>query len=121
MALYHYTTEKRHNAIISSGEFYPSDNIQTDSVYGVGWYFTDLPPDTCEKILMRYCWERSTLHQRVKYYLQLEVVGGEAKWKRADVYFVRKSPLVSFKIVKHGKTPECTLKPCYSCDINPEK
>ena len=119
MALYHYTTETRYNSIISSGTLNASNNIKVDAAYGPGWYFTDLPPETCEKILMEYCWTRPTLHQRVKYYLQIEVRGGIASWQREHVYLVPQSPYVSFAVLDHGPTPECSKKPCYSCADNP--
>jgi len=121
MALYHYTTETRHDEIIASGKFKSSSDTQTDSTYGIGWYFTDLGPDVCDMILMDYCWQKDTLHQRVKYFFSLEVVGGSAHWRRDHVYFVPQSFNVSFKIVDHGMVPECPLKPCHSCAKNPKK
>jgi len=121
LALYHYTTETRLAGILDTGTFKPSENLRTDSVYGAGWYFTDLPPWTCEKVLMHYCWERTTLHPRVKYYMQIDVIGAEPIWKREHVYFVPKSSFVSFKVIQAGPTPECPDKPCYSCERNPEK
>ena len=121
MALYHYTTETRHDQILQSGKFKPATDTQYDAAYGEGWYFTDLDPDTCEKILMHYCWQKGTLHQRVRYYFQLEVVGGTAHRRRDHVYFVPLSPFVSFRVVEHGPIPDCPLKPCYACKYNPEK
>ena len=121
MALYHYTTEKRYTDIIASGVLYSSGDIQTDAAYGEGWYFTDLPPHTCEKIRMQHCWNRTTFYQRSKYYLQIEVNGGRANWKREHVYVVPRSAYVSFTFVNGGQTPECLRKPCRSCSINPEK
>ena len=121
MALYHYTTERRLEDILGSGTFHPSTDTVHDAAYGEGWYFTDLPPDTCEKILMYYCWQKGTLHRRVRYYLQINVVGGIASRVRDHVYFVPKNPNVSFSVVNRGSTPECPLKPCHSCPQNPEK
>lgn len=121
MALYHYTTETRHANIMKSGRLLPSEDTQQDSTYGAGWYLTDLTPSTCEKTLMHYCWQRTTLHQRVRHYLLLNVVGGEPYYMREHVYFVPKSPFVSFSLVADGEVPECTLKPCHSCPWNPDK
>lgn len=120
MALYHYTTENRHNEILRTRTFYHSSDIQNDSTYGIGWYFTDLAPNTCEKVLMHYCWQRATLYQRVKYYFRLSVIGATVQWRRQHVYFVPANPTVSFNIEDHGQIPECPLKPCYSCKVNPE-
>lgn len=120
MALYHYTTESRHDKIMTSGRLLPSEDTQHDSTYGPGWYLTDLPPSTCEKVLMAYCWQKTTLHQRVGHYLELAVDGGQANRMRDHVYFVPKSPLVSFRLISEGTVAECSLKPCYSCPKNPE-
>jgi len=121
MALYHYTTKSRHDEIISSGKFKSSSDTQTDSTYGIGWYFTDLGPDICDIVLMDYCWQKDTFHQRVKCFFQLEVVGGQAHYMRNHVYFVPQDIYVSFNIVRHGEVPECSLKPCYSCEKNPNR
>ena len=121
MALYHYTTQTRHDAILRSKTLNHSSDIQQDSTYGIGWYFTDLDPESCEKIRMHYCWQRGTLHQRVKYYFQLAVVGAIPQWKRKHVYFVPLNANVSFRIVSHGEVPECPLKPCHTCRFNPER
>ena len=121
MALYHYTTKTRHDEIIKSGKFKSSSDTQTDSTYGIGWYLTDLGPNICDMVLMDYCWQKDTFHQRVKYYLQLEVVGGIANWKRDHVYFVPSNFGVSFNIIDHGEVPECSLKPCHACEKNPKK
>ena len=120
MSLYHYTTETRHNKIIASSRLLPSEDTQNDSIYGAGWYLTDLPPSTCEKTLMKHCWQKTTLHQRVAHYLELEVVGENVNKMRDHVYFVPKNPLVTFNLVSEGAVPECTLKPCYSCPMNPD-
>jgi hypothetical protein len=121
MALYHYTTETRHANIMKSGRLLPSEDTQYDSTYGAGWYLTDLSPSTCEKTLMQYCWQRTTLYQRVSHYLELGVEGGNVYKVREHVHFVPKSLLVTFKLVSQGEVPECTLKPCHSCPLNPDK
>ena len=121
MGYYHYTTQTRHDEILKTQTFNHSSDIQNDSTYGIGWYFTDLSPTTCEKTLMHYCWQRGTLHKRVQYYFELEPVGAIAQWKRDHVYFVPAISNVQFKIIRHGAVPECTLKPCHSCVYNPEK
>ncbi len=123
MPLYHYTTESRHHQILRARNLRPSMDTQHDAAYGEGWYFTDLPPSTCEKILMYYCWQKGTLHRRVDYYFELQVAGGSARQVpyREHVFFVPINPYVSFHINRHGAVPECPLKPCHSCSINPEK
>jgi len=121
MALYHYTTETRLAHILATGRLQTSSDRQADSTYGIGWYFTDLHPGTCEKVLMRYCWERDTLYQRVRCFLQVQVLGGVPRLMRAHVYFVPQAPFVSFTPVNHGPIPECPLKPCHSCASNPER
>jgi len=121
MALYHYTTETRHNQILESGVLQPSTNTQTDAAFGEGWYFTDLGPTTCEKVLMKYCWERLTLFQRVKYYFRLQPVGAVAEWRKPYVYFVPLRANVSFTILENGPIPDCSLKPCSTCLRNPER
>lgn len=121
MALYHYTTKTRHDEIMKSRKFKSSSDTQTDSTYGIGWYFTDLDPNICDMVLMDYCWQKDTFHQRVKCFLKLEVVGVSAHYKREHVYFVPADIGVSFNIIDHGEVPECSLKPCYSCEKNPKK
>jgi hypothetical protein len=120
MALYHYTTEKRHDKILQSQTLKPSLDTMHDASCGEGWYFTDLPPGTCEKILMLFCWNKGTLSQRVQYYISIEVVGGVPSRVRDHVYYVPLNPKVSFRSLSSGEVPECPLKPCYTCDKNPE-
>jgi len=121
MALYHYTTETRHEKIMKSGRILPSENTQYDSTYGEGWYLTDLPPSTCEITLMKSLWQRTTMHQRARHYLEVEVAGGNVYKMREHVYFVPKSAFVTFGLVSQGEVAECTLKPCHSCPLNPDK
>jgi hypothetical protein len=120
MALYHYTTEMRLQDILGSGKWHPSTDTVHDSTYGEGWYLTDLPPTTCEKVLMQYCWEKSTLHRRVEYYMMVAVVGALAQWVRDHVFLVPRRQGVSFTILHQGKAPECSLKPCNTCSLNPD-
>ena len=120
MSLYHYTTESRYKSILDDKKLEPSTDTTTDAVAGQGWYFTDLPPDTCEKILMNYCWERTTLHRRVDCYFELQVQGAQTFSVKEHVYFVPLKENVYFSIISQGRTHECPLKPCSSCHVNPE-
>lgn len=121
MGLYHYTTETRHDSIIDDSAFLPSTDTVHDAISGKGWYLTDLPPATCEKLLMLACWGKTSLFQRIKYYLELNVTAGQATYSKAHVWFVPYSTYASFTVVSHGETPDCPLKPCSSCSVNPEK
>jgi hypothetical protein len=49
-----------------------------DAAHGVGWYFTDLGPDTCDAWTLAYCWRRLDIFTRVeanlKFYIPDEIV-----------------------------------------------
>jgi len=120
MALYHYTTEMRLEDILASKTWHPSTDTVHDSTYGEGWYLTDLPPTTCEKVLMGYCWQKSTLHRRVQYYMKVAVNGAQPFWVREHVFLVPRRQGVSFTVLEHGDAPECPLKPCNTCRQNPD-
>ena len=55
MRLYHYTNDRGYKGILTSNEFKPSKNTAIDAGYGMGWYFTDLPPDSCEIHIYNEC------------------------------------------------------------------
>jgi len=108
LGLYHYTTEKRLDTILATGEFRPSQDPVHDSIYGVGWYLTDLPPGTCDYLLMKACWGKTTLYQRIRYYMEIEAVsGGYPTWKRHHVYFVPLATGMRFRLLLHGEVPKC--------------
>ena len=99
----------------------PSKDRQRDSAHGPGWYLTDLGPSACEKTLMRHCWHRTESDERVRHYLEIEVEAGGALRLRKHVYFVPDRPSAHFELISQGEVLECTLKPCETCPLNPEK
>jgi hypothetical protein len=107
MPLFHYTTKDRLTSITNQGVFRPSEDTQTDSVYGEGWYLTDLPPTTCEYLLMGKCWQRTTLFQRIRHFMEVEVIGAIPLLRRDNVHFVAKTNSVSFRILRQGAKPVC--------------
>jgi len=123
MRLFHYTTEKRYYSILNSGRLDPSIDRSVDATYGEGWYFTDLRPGTCEKAIMVSCWQKTTMFQRIRYYLEFDIDDALIRKCRDHVYFVPIHAYISmpgkrFTLVSHGKNPECPLKPCYRCSFN---
>jgi hypothetical protein len=89
MIVYHYTTKSSLDRITSSGQFAPSNPWTTmDSAYGNGWYFTDLSPNTCDVALAYYCWRRTDVLNRVRYYLKFNIDDSILEECRQHVYMV---------------------------------
>lgn len=107
MMLYHYTTEKRLELIRRTQEFKPSTNTIADATYGGGWYFTDLPPTACERQRMYACWRTTTFHQRVRYYLKLDINSAALRNVREHVWFVPLGARLDLRLLSEGETPNC--------------
>jgi hypothetical protein len=118
MRLYHYTTKERHDAIIQSKQLKPSLDAEHDAVSGEGWYFTDLEPATCEKAIMVSCWRKTTLFQRIRYYLLFDIPRYAVRTVRDHIYLVPLDYGEGFHLVDHGENPECPDKPCSDCPQN---
>ena len=74
MIVYHYTSKESYNEIMRTTAIKPSSPWTTmDANYGVGWYFTDLGPDTCDVATAYHCWRDTTALDRVEYYLKFDI------------------------------------------------
>jgi len=115
MALYYYTTDSRLPEGITRKVFVPHLKTQFDPLYGEGWYLTDLPPETCERTLINYCWKKYSRNERIKNYLEVEVEGGNAVFKKEHVYFVPRKSITRFVVKNSGQRRNCSIKPCRPC------
>lgn len=119
MTLYHYTSKAGYDGISSMNVLMPSTDTVMDSTYGKGHYFTDLEPSTCERQIASYCWQNKYMTFRVQYYLKLDVPDYVVKYCREHVYLVSDGAIKNFNLLGRGEKPECSLKPCTSCHLDP--
>lgn len=86
MIVYHYTYEEAYDQIMATKEFLPSFlSTALDSVYGEGWYFTDLPPSRSNDELYRHIW-RQRQPERIRRYLVFDIDRVLLQNKRLHVY-----------------------------------
>jgi len=74
MRLYHYTPRKSYRNIRKTGTLLKSTReTSMDAASGPGWYFTDLPPTTDARTIMKNNWGRNVGKARVGCHLEFEV------------------------------------------------
>jgi len=74
MLMYHYTSQEAITSITISSKFQPSsfETSLDDAVYGKGWYFTDLNPNTPDSTLFTRLWNM-VVPSRVKNYIVFDI------------------------------------------------
>ncbi len=117
MILYHYTTKQSYDEIIRSNTIRPSNPwITMDAAYGLGWYFTDLPPDKCDAWTIAYCWRSLSVFEKVEYYLKFEIPDELTKRCRDHVYMITGWDN-RIQYLEGKATPKCSKGPCLVCDV----
>jgi len=117
MIVYHYTSKESYDEIVRTGKFRPSSPWTTmDAAYGIGWYFTDLEPDTCDMAIAYHCWRNTDLLGRVQYYLKFDIDISILKRCREHVYMVTEWDKNLIKYLGGYKNKDCKLKPCETCE-----
>lgn len=119
MILYHYTSKTGYDGISSTKVLMPSSDLVTDSTYGRGHYFTDMEPTACERQIASYCWQNKFMTFKVEYYLKLDIPDYFVKYCRSHVYLVSAGAVSNFNVLNRGSKPQCTLKPCERCSLDP--
>lgn len=122
MMLYHYTNINAVRNIIDTGDFKPSTNTAIDAGFGMGWYLTDLPPDSCEIDIYNECFGGVKSGKKIDYYIYLDIPDSYIKKCKNHIYLVPINYGSDFEIIEQGKKDECPNKPCITCPkYNEEK
>ena len=121
MILYHYTDTKGYNGINATNALMPSTDTMVDAAHGPGHYFTDLSPDTCDRLIAKYCRRDKFKTSNVQYYLKCDIPFGIARQcpGQAHVYLVTLGAVRNFNLLEKGLKPSCVLKPCNACRFDP--
>ncbi|MDD6209890.1 MAG: HYD1 signature containing ADP-ribosyltransferase family protein [Bacteroidales bacterium] len=103
-ALYHYTTEKGYNAIMSSKEILPSIG-EKNARHGYGQYFTDISPQDytagqVSRRLYRVPWNT----EKLRYYIKVDLNGLDVRYNGPHNYLVpgTNSLPIENRVVDHG-------------------
>ena len=102
---------------MATGTLNKSDqNTTMDAAYGSGWYFTDLDTDKCDMAVMRACWLRTDVPERMTHYLKFEIHESVAQKRRANVYHIEVWDNTKMKHLGGGTNRVCPKKPCHTCE-----
>ncbi len=115
MRLYHYTNYFAYQSIFATKEFKPSTNTAVDAGYGMGWYFTDISPDSCEIQIYNECFGGPNPNKRIDYYLYIDIPDRYIKKGKNHIYLVPIDAKLGFTVIAHGRKNDCPNKPCETC------
>jgi len=87
--LYHYTSDKGHARISSTGVIKQSQNFERDCVYGDGVYLTTLNPEDFDKAELAKnnyggAWRKKLADGRLDYYIEIEIPFSDLNLERCD-------------------------------------
>ncbi|MCD4792925.1 MAG: hypothetical protein K8R54_06820 [Bacteroidales bacterium] len=86
ITVYHYTSKESLRSIIQTKIFDPSYlSPELDTAYGKGHYFTDLPPNTNDKIISKRLWNIDDTN-KIESYLAFEIDKSLLEDCRQNVY-----------------------------------
>jgi hypothetical protein len=117
MVLYHYTSKAAFDEIMRTKTLQRSKPwTAMDSFYGEGWYFTDLPPNTCNAWTIAYCWRSLSVYSRVESYLKFDIPEDIPSHCRDHVYMINLWDN-RIKYLEGKETPKCPKGLCIICDV----